>query len=43
MRFDYANYPGIGITRLRYYGYNLSLIVRHPLKCRDKDTIIIGN
>ena len=27
---DYSNYPGLGITRLRYDGYNLSLKVRHP-------------
>ena len=30
MFIDYAT-PGLGITRIRYNGYNLSLIVRHPL------------
>mgnify|MGYP003547214004 CR=1 FL=1 len=30
MFVDYAT-PGLGITRIRYNGYNLSLIVRHPL------------
>lgn len=24
--------PGLGITRLRFYGYNLSLKVRHPFE-----------
>ena len=30
MFVDYAT-PGLGITRIRFNGYNLSLIVRHPL------------
>ncbi len=25
-------HPGIGIIRIRYNGYNLSLIVRHPFE-----------
>ena len=25
-------HPGLGITRIRYNGYNLSLIVRHPFE-----------
>ena len=28
---DYSNYPGLGITRLRYDGYNLSLSSKAPL------------
>ena len=24
--------PGLGITRIRFNGYNLSLIVRHPFE-----------
>ena len=31
MFVDYA-YPGLGITRIRFNGYNLSLIVRHPFE-----------
>ena len=31
MFVDYA-YPGLGITRIRFYGYNLILIVRHPFE-----------
>ena len=30
MFVDYAS-PGLSITRIRFNGYNLSLIVRHPL------------
>ena len=30
MFVDYAT-PGLSITRIRFNGYNLSLIVRHPL------------
>ena len=25
-------HPGFGITRIRFNGYNLSLIVRHPFE-----------
>ena len=35
MLVDYA-YPGLGITRIRFNGYNLSLIVRHPLDVGTK-------
>ena len=31
MFVDYAT-PGLGITRIRFNGYNLSLIVRHPFE-----------
>ena len=34
---DYSNYPGLGITRLRYDGYNLSLSSKAPLLSGDKD------
>ena len=35
MFVDYAT-PGLGITRIRFNGYNLSLIVRHPLDVAAK-------
>ena len=35
MFVDYAT-PGLGITRIRFNGYNLSLIVRHPLDVATK-------
>lgn len=28
--------PGLGITRIRFNGYNLSLRSKHPLDCRGK-------
>ena len=38
MFVDYAT-PGLGITRIRFNGYNLSLIVRHPLDVGTKVSI----
>ena len=38
MFVDYAT-PGLSITRIRFNGYNLSLIVRHPLDVGTKVSI----
>ena len=40
---DYSNYPGLGITRLRYDGYNLSLSSKAPLLSGAKITTKILN